>query len=126
MREAPDDGLSGTIAEDDPIDIVIEDERWLDADLPGLAQRAVNLGLDVVAPLLDYHNVRVALALLILIGITTPRATSAPADEAQVAPAPAVSSPVALDGPPAIVLMGAAMLMLAGALRRGESSKFRG
>ena len=72
------------------------------------------------------RRARIVLALLILIGITTPHATSAPAEEAQAEPASTVSSTFALDHPPTIMLIGAAMLMLAGALRRSESSKFRG
>ncbi len=34
-------GPDVAIAPDEPVDIVIEDERWLDVDLPGLAARAV-------------------------------------------------------------------------------------
>ena len=77
-----------------------------------------------------FRRVRVALALLILIGITTPHATSAPAAEAEAeadveAKAVFATAP-ALDGPPMIVLFGAAMLVIAGALRRSENPRIRG
>ena len=63
--------------------------------------------------------------MLILIGITTPHATSAPAGEAQLdLVSPMLSAP-ALDSPPVIMLIGAAMLLLAGALRRNEDPKTR-
>lgn len=72
------------------------------------------------------RRARIALAMLILIGITTPHATSAPADEAQLDAGPPMLSAPALDDPPVIVLIGAAMLALAGALRRSENQKIRG
>ena len=42
-----------TLPEPDPVDIVIEDERWLDVDLQGMAERAAaaatrHLGIDTV------------------------------------------------------------------------------
>lgn len=63
--------------------------------------------------------------MLILIGITTPHATSAPAGEAQLdLIAPMLSLP-GLDHPPVIMLIGAAMLIVAAALRRSETPKTR-
>ena len=73
-----------------------------------------------------FRRARIVFALLILIGITTPYATSAPAEEAEADPEPALMSAPVLDGPPVIVLFGAAMLVLAGALRRSETPKIRG
>lgn len=45
--------VSGPHAEPGPVDIVIEDERWVDADLTGMAERAAaatihHLGIDMV------------------------------------------------------------------------------
>ena len=72
-----------------------------------------------------YQRARIAFAMLILIGITTPHATSAPAGESQLDLVPPMLSAPALDHPPVIMLIGAAMLVLAGALRRSEDPKTR-
>lgn len=51
MTPTPEDLEAPADAEPDPVDIVIEDERWLDVDLPGMARRAAaaataHLGID--------------------------------------------------------------------------------
>lgn len=72
-----------------------------------------------------YRRARIALAMLILIGITTPHATSAPAGETHIdLITPMLSTPT-LDYPPVIMLIGAAMLVLAGAIRRSETPNIR-
>jgi hypothetical protein len=72
-----------------------------------------------------YRRARIALTMLILIGITTPHATSAPAGEAQIDVMASIASVPSLDSPPVIMLIGAAMLVLAGALRRTGDPKIR-
>lgn len=67
-----------------------------------------------------YRRARIVVAMLILIGITTPYATSAPAGEAQLDLVSPLLTLPGLDHPPVIMLIGAAMLIVAGMLRRSE------
>ena len=72
-----------------------------------------------------YRRARIAFAMLILIGITTPHATSAPAGEAQLDLISPILTLPGLDHPPVIMLIGAVMLIVAGAIRRSENPKTR-
>ena len=65
---------------------------------------------------------RIVLGLVVLIGITTPQAMSAPRTEPTLSPATSVPlSPPVLGDPLATLLLGAAMLGAAAILRRTEA-----
>ena len=68
------------------------------------------------------NRYRIVLGLVVLIGITTPQAMSAPRTEPTMSPATSVQlSPPVVGDPAATLLVGAAMIAAAAILRRAEA-----